>query len=99
MVTNHSKSIIDNLLESVYYKTHVTICSYEQSIVEIMIDLDCTISEALEVDFDMHLVDTNSTIDLVDYLEGRLNQVLYKVSMLMQIYTYQIPDFKLKPLT
>jgi hypothetical protein len=64
-----------------------------------MIDLDCTISEALEVDFDMHLVDTNSTIDLVDYLEGRLNQDLYKVSMLMQIYTYQIPDFKLKPLT
>ncbi len=99
MVTNHSKSIIDNLLESVYYKTNVTICSYEQSIVEIMIDLDCTISEALEVDFDMHLVDTNSTIDLVDYLEGRLNQDLYKVSMLMQIYTYQIPDFKLKPLT
>jgi hypothetical protein len=35
----------------------------------------------------------------VDYLEGRLNQDLYKVSMLMQIYTYQIPDFKLKPLT
>ncbi len=98
MVTNHSKSIIDNLLESVYYKTNVTICSYEQSIVEIMIDLDCTISEALEVDFDMHLVDTNSTIDLVDYLERRLNQDLYKVSMLMQIYTYQIPDFKLKPL-
>jgi hypothetical protein len=64
-----------------------------------MIDLDCTISEALEVDFDMHLVDTNSTIDPVDYLEGRLNQDLYKVSMLMQIYTYQIPDFKLKPLT
>jgi hypothetical protein len=63
-----------------------------------MIDLDCTISEALEVDFDMHLVDTNSTIDLVDYLEIRLNQDLYKVNMLMQIYTYQIPDFKLKPL-
>lgn len=98
MVTKHSKSIVDNLLESVYYKTHITICSYEQSIVEIMIDLDCTISEALEVDFDMHLVDKNSTIDLVEYLENRLDQDLYKVNMLMQIYTHHAPDFKLKPL-
>lgn len=98
MVTKHSKSVVDNLLESVYYENHVTIGSYEQSIVEIMADLDCTISQALDIDFDMNLIDKGSTIDLVDYLESKLNQDLYKVNMLMQIYTHQIPDFKLKPL-
>jgi len=98
MVTKHSKSIVDNLLESVYYENHVTVGSYEQSIVEIMADLDCTISQALDIDFDMNLIDKGSTIDLVDYLESKLNQDLYKVNMLMQIYTHQIPDFKLKPL-
>lgn len=98
MVTKHSKSVVDNLLESVYYENHVTVGSYEQSIVEIMADLDCTISQALDIDFDMNLIDKGSTIDLVDYLESKLNQDLYKVNMLMQIYTHQIPDFKLKPL-
>jgi hypothetical protein len=98
MVTKRSKEIVDNLLESVYYENHVTVGSYEQSIVEIMVELDCTISEALDVDFGIHKINTGSTIDVVDYLESRLNQDLYKVNMLMQIYTHQIPDFKLKPL-
>lgn len=99
MVTKHSKSVVDKLLESVYSETLVTINSYEQSIVEIMMDLDCTLSEALDVDFDLNGVDTNSVLDIVDYLESKLNQNMYKVNLLMQIYTQSGYDFKLNRLT
>ena len=98
MVTRNSKNTVDKLLESVYHETHVTVGSYEQSIVEIMIDLNCTLSEALDVDFDINLVDKESVLDLVDYLERRLNHDMYKVNLLMQIYTRNDLDFKLKPL-
>ena len=98
MVTKHSKSVVDNLLESVYSETLVTVNSYEKSIVEIMIDLDCTLSQALDVDFDIHNIDKTSVVSLVDYLERRLNQDMYKVNLMMQIYTNQLPDYKLKPL-
>jgi hypothetical protein len=47
----------------------------------------------------MNNLDKNSVVDLVDYLETKLNHDMYKVSMLMQIYTYQAADFRLKPLT
>lgn len=98
-MTKHSKSVVDKLLESVYSETLVTINSYEQSIVEIMMDLDCTLSEALDVDFDLNGVDTNSVLDIVDYLESKLNQNMYKVNLLMQIYTQSGYDFKLNRLT
>jgi hypothetical protein len=99
MVTRKSKSVVDNLLESVYSETLVTVNSYEQSIVEIMIDLDCTLSQALDVNFDMHNIDKTSVLSLVEYLESRLNRNMYKVNLMMQIYTNQLPDYKLKPLT
>jgi hypothetical protein len=60
MVTKHSNSIVDKLFESVYTETFVKEPSYEKNIVEIMIDLDCTISEALDIDFDMNGVDKSS---------------------------------------
>lgn len=94
-VTKNSKTIVDKLLESVYSETTIAVNTYEKSIVEIMIDLDCTISEALDVDFDLHNVDKSSVLSLVEYLENRLNRDMYKVSLLMQIYTHQIPDYKL----
>ena len=97
-MTKHSKTIIDKLLESVYTETLVIVNSYEQSIIEIMADLDCTLSEALDMDFDLNGIDKNSVVALVDYLERRLGRDLDKVSTLMQIYTYQAADFKLKPL-
>ena len=98
MVTKHSNNIIDKILESVYTETLVIVNTYEQSIVEIMADLDCTLSEALDMDFDINGIDKNSVFDLVDYLEKRLGRDLDKVNMLMQIYTQQASDFKLKPL-
>ena len=98
MVTKHSNSIVDKLLESVYTETIVKEPSYEKNIVEIMIDLDCTLSEALDIDFDMNGVDKSSVVDLVDYLEMKVNRNMDTVNMLMQIYTHQTSDFKLKPL-
>lgn len=98
-MTKPSKSVVDKLLESVYSETLVTINSYEQSIVEIMMDLDCTLSEALDVDFDLNGVDKSSVLDIVDYLESKLNQNMYKVNLLMQIYTQSGYDFKLNRLT
>lgn len=98
-MTKHSKSVVDKLLESVYVENTITVNQYEQSIVEIMIDLDCTLSEALDVDFDLNGVDTNSVLDIVDYLESKLNQNMYKVNLLMQIYTQSGYDFKLNRLT
>lgn len=99
MVTKNSNNVVDKLLESIYTETLITVNLYEQSIVEIMVDFNCTLSEALDIDFDMNNLDKNSVVDLVDYLETKLNHDMYKVSMLMQIYTHQASDFRLKPLT
>ncbi len=95
MATRNSKQIVDNLLESIYDNSITSICSYEQNIIEIMIDFNCTLSEALYVDFDMNLVDKESVIDIVDYLEYKLEGDLNKVNMLMQIYTGISPDLGL----
>ena len=95
MATRNSKQIVDNLLESIYDNNITSICTYEKDIIEIMIDLNCTLSEALCVDFDMNLVDKESVIDIVDYLEYRLQGDLNKVNMLMQIYTGIFPDLGL----
>jgi hypothetical protein len=93
-VTKNSKSVVDSLLNSLYDDI-ISVCSYEQDMVEIMIDLKCTLSEALEVDFDINLVDKSSVIGIVDYLEYRLKGDLNKVNLLMKIYTGQTPDFEL----
>ena len=98
MVTKRSKEIVDSILESIYSENVVTVHTYEQGIFEIMSDLDCTISEALDIDFDMHGIDKSSVLALVDYLEEMFNGDLNKVNLMMQIYTHQAPDFKLKPL-
>lgn len=98
MVSKHS-NIIDKLLESVYTDSMMIENSFEQGIVEIMIDLDCTLSEALEMDFDLNGINKSSVFDLVDYLERRLNSDLNKVEVLMQIYTQQNLDFKLTRIT
>lgn len=98
-MTKNSNNVVDKLLESIYTETQMTVNPYEQSIVEIMVDFNCTLSEALDIDFYMNDLDKNSVVDLVDYLEIKVNRDMYKVSMLMQIYTHQTPDFRLKPLT
>lgn len=94
-MTKHSKEIVDNLLESLYDDNITSVCSYEKDIIEIMIDLKCTLSEALDVDFNMNGVDTDSVIAIVDYLEYRLRGDLDKVNLLMKVYTRQTPDFGL----
>jgi hypothetical protein len=99
MVTKYSNNIVDKLLESRYTETQVTVNPYEQSIVEIMVDFNCTLSEALNIDFFMNDLDKNSVVDLVDYLETKLDRDMNKVSLLMQVYTHQTSDFRLKPLT
>lgn len=95
MVTKHSKEIVDNLLESLYDDNITSVCSYEKDIIEIMIDLKCTLSEALDVDFDMNMVDKKTVIGIVDYLEHRLKGDLNKVNLLMKVYTGKAPDFEL----
>lgn len=94
-MTKNSNQIVDNLLESIYDDNITSICLYEKDIVEIMIDLNCSLAEALNVDFDMNLVDKGSVVELVDYLEHRLRGDLNKVNMLMQVYTGKAPDFEL----
>lgn len=68
--------------------------SYEKGIVEIMVNEQCTLVDALDIDFDANLIDKESVIDMVDYLEERLND-LNKVNLLMNIYTGRYPDMKL----
>lgn len=94
-MTKNSKEIVDNLLKSVYDDNVLTVCLYETDIIQIMVDLNCSLVEALEVDFDMNSVDKSSVVTLVDYLEYRLKGDLDKVNLLMQVYTGNEPDFKL----
>jgi hypothetical protein len=86
--------IVNNLMYSTYTKTTN---SYEQKLVEMMIDEGCTLSQALEIDFDMAGVDKKSVIGIVDYLEDNLVD-LNKVELLMDIYLGRCPDMHLTPL-
>lgn len=95
MATKNSKQIVDNLLKSLYDETITTTCLYEKDIIEIMIDLKCSLSEAIVVDLDLNLVDRGSVLAIVDYLEYRLRGDLNKVNLLMEIYTGKAPDFEL----
>lgn len=69
--------------------------SYEHRIIIIMIDENCTFSEAMLIDFKMHNIDISSVFDLVDYLEEQLG-CLDKVQHMMDIYNGKLPDMKLK---
>jgi hypothetical protein len=67
---------------------------FEKELIGIMIDEQCTLSQALDYAFSTYNVDTNSVFDLVDFLEERVYD-LDKVQMLMMIYTSQTSDFQL----
>lgn len=71
--------------------------SYEEKIILIMIDENCTFAEALLIDFEANCVDTSSVIGLVDYLEERLD-TLDQVEYIMNIFVGNTPDLKLKVL-
>jgi hypothetical protein len=67
---------------------------FEKELVETMILENCTMQEALVNLFSLYRVDTESVIDLVDFLEYMVYD-LDKVQYLMQIYTGQVPDMQL----
>lgn len=97
MVTKNSKEIVDKLLNLEYTKPNKDdFDEYEKEIVQIMIDLDCSLSTALDVDFDMNGVDKKSVLSLVDYLEERLDRNMNKVENFMLVYQCMAPDMKLK---
>ena len=97
MVSKNSNKAIDILNNMKYIVNVESDCSYEQKLVEIMIDENCTLSAALEIDFDQNKVDKESVIGMVDYLEEMLTD-LNKVELLMNIYTRRSPDLYLSPL-
>jgi hypothetical protein len=67
---------------------------FEKELVETMILENCTMQEALVNLFSLYRVDTESVIDLVDFLEYMVYD-LDKVQFLMQVYTGQVPDMQL----
>ena len=96
-MSKNSNKLIDILNDMKYSVNVKSDCSYEQKLVEIMIDEDCTLSAALEIDFDQNMVDKESVIGIVDYLEEMLID-LNKVELLMNIYTRRSPDLYLSQL-
>lgn len=96
-MSKNSNKAIDILNNMKYIINVESDCSYEQKLVEIMIDENCTLSVALEIDFDQNKVDKESVIGMVDYLEEMLTD-LNKVELLMNIYTRRAPDLYLSPL-
>jgi hypothetical protein len=80
------------VLAILHYDTSLT--KFEQLLVEIMIDDDCAMSEALDSAFSSHGVNTDNVFDLVDFLESQLYD-LDKVQTMMMVYTGKIPDFYL----
>lgn len=69
--------------------------SYEERIIVVMIDEDCTFSDAMLIDFESNNVDTSSVFEIVQYLEDRLSN-LDKVEYMMDIYVGRKPNMKLK---
>lgn len=69
--------------------------SYEERIIKIMSDCNCTFAAAMQKDFESIQLDTSSVFDLVDYLEFQLGD-LDKVAYIMGIYVGNEPDMKLK---
>lgn len=89
--------LVDILNNTKYNEDVKATCSYEQKLVEIMIDENCTLAAALEIDFDQNTIDKESVIGIVDYLEEMMTD-LNKVELLMNIYTRRTPDMYLKQL-
>jgi hypothetical protein len=71
-----------------------TVETYEQHIIKIMIYDKCMLSEALDLDFQMNMLDKECVFDLVEYLEEQLVD-LHKVAFYMDVYTGRINDFHL----
>lgn len=71
---------------------------FEKDLIEIMIVEYCSMSEALDILFKTYEVDTNSVIDLVDFLEEMLHD-LDKVQIMMEVYTEYVPDIYLRKIS
>jgi len=67
------------------------LASYEHKIILLMIDHEVTMLDALILDMKNNGVDTDSVLDICDYLEGELND-LDKVEMFMDILVGRSPD-------
>jgi hypothetical protein len=86
---------VDLLKDLKYYKLDDTdVETYEKQLIRIMMCENCTLTEALEIDFDMCMVDKECVFDLTDYLEEKLVD-LNKVAFYMGVYTGIISDFKI----
>ena len=85
-----------DILRAIEYSTldQTDVEPHEKEIINIMLDNNCTLSQALQIDFDMNLVDTDSVIGMVDYLELKF-QDLNKVAFYMDVYTGRSTDFHL----
>lgn len=90
-------SVVDILNNLEYIENTNIDSSYEQEIVEIMMYTNCTLAEAIDADLYGNGVDTQSVIDIVDYMESKLKD-LNKVNLLMGIYTGRYPDMRLSKL-
>lgn len=69
--------------------------TYEKELIVIMIDMDCTLSEAIHTDLLNNNVDIKSVFDIVDYMELKFEN-LDKVQYYMNVYTGNAPDVALK---
>ena len=85
-----------DLLKDLEYNNldQTTVETYEQHIIKIMLYDKFMLSEAIDLDFEMNMLDKDSIFDLVDYLEEQLVD-LSKVAFYMDVYTGRINDFKL----
>lgn len=85
-----------DILRSIGYSNlaDTNVEEHEKEIIHIMIDNNCTLSEAMTIDFDMNLVDKESVIGMVDYLEEKF-QDLNKVAFYMDVYTGRSTDYHL----
>jgi hypothetical protein len=70
---------------------------YEKRILDIMVHEDATLREALELDIILNVYNSDSVVDIVEYLEENVID-LNKVSFLMNVYTGRAPDLRLKPI-
>jgi hypothetical protein len=86
------------MVKESFHKVNHVKRSYEQDIVEIMVEYKVTLLEALMIDMQGNGVDTDSVLDLTDYLEVKFDQDMDKVEYYMDIISGRKPDLFLKPL-
>lgn len=68
---------------------------YEKVLIDIMIDMDATLSDAMYMDLLNNGIDVKSVFDIVDYMELKLGN-LDKVQYYMNVYSGNVPDVGLK---